>query len=189
MAAGKYSFIIEQGSTVDFTIVYNDSNGNPVNLSRYGSKMQIRQTYGSAPLLTLSSSLNADGTGLNMSNAASGAIEIYIASCTSSMLTFNEAIYDLDISTTRNIQLTTPYSIEGCAFRVNSGPDAYPGFEGLTEATFVNTGVYAPPFNLSDFFNTKYVARLGTFAGAPAQYYLQQVVSALNSLGISLSCP
>lgn len=97
MAAGKYSFIIEQGSTVDFTIVYNDANGNPVNLSQYSSKMQIRETYGSNPLLTLSSSLNADGTGLNMSNAASGAIEIYIASCTSSMLTFNEAIYDLDI--------------------------------------------------------------------------------------------
>jgi hypothetical protein len=97
MAAGKYSFIIEQGSTVDFSIVYNDSNGNPVNLTEFDSKMQIRQTYGSAPLLTLSSSLNGDGTGLNMSNAASGAIEIYIASCTSSMLTFNEAIYDLDI--------------------------------------------------------------------------------------------
>jgi hypothetical protein len=97
MAAGKYSFIIEQGSTVNFSIVYNDSNGNPVDLSQYGSKMQIRQTYSSPPLLTLSSSLNADGTGLNMSNAVSGAIGIYIASCTSSMLTFNEALYDLDI--------------------------------------------------------------------------------------------
>jgi hypothetical protein len=59
--------------------------------------MQIRQTYGSTPLLTLSSSLNADGTGLNMTNAISGAIGIYIASCTSSMLTFVEALYDLDI--------------------------------------------------------------------------------------------
>jgi hypothetical protein len=97
MAAGKYSFIIEQGSTVDFSIVYKDSNGNPVNLTGYGSKMQIRETYNSAPLLTLSSSLNADGTGLNMSNAISGSIGIYIASCTSSMLTFNEALYDLDI--------------------------------------------------------------------------------------------
>jgi hypothetical protein len=97
MAAGKYSFIIEQGSTVDFSIVYSDSNGNPVNLVEFDSKMQIRETYTSAPLLTLSSSLNGDGTGLNMSNAASGAIGIYIASCTSSMLTFNEAIYDLDI--------------------------------------------------------------------------------------------
>lgn len=97
MAAGKYSFVIEQGSTVNFTIVYNDSNGNPIDLSQYESKMQIRETYNSAPLLTLSSSLNADGTGLNMSNAMSGAIGIYIASCTSSLLTFNEAIYDLDI--------------------------------------------------------------------------------------------
>jgi hypothetical protein len=97
MAAGKYSFIIEQGSTVNFSIVYNDANGNPVDLSQFGSKMQIRQTYSSPPLLTLSSSLNADGTGLNMSNAVSGAIGIYIASCTSSMLTFNEALYDLDI--------------------------------------------------------------------------------------------
>ena len=97
MAAGKYSFTIEQGSTVDFVIVYKDSLGIPVNLSTYNSKMQIRLTYGSAPIVTLSSSLNADGTGLNMSNAASGAIEIYIASCTSSMLNFDTAIYDLDI--------------------------------------------------------------------------------------------
>jgi hypothetical protein len=57
----------------------------------------IRQTYSSPPLLTLSSSLNADGTGLNMTNAVSGTIGIYIASCTSSLLTFNEALYDLDI--------------------------------------------------------------------------------------------
>jgi hypothetical protein len=97
MAAGKYSFTIEQGSTVDFIIIYKDSNGSPVDLSTYSSKMQIRLTYGSAPIITLSSSLNSDGTGLNMSNAASGAIGIYIASCTSSMFNFDTAIYDLDI--------------------------------------------------------------------------------------------
>jgi hypothetical protein len=97
MAAGRYSFVIEQGSTLNFSIVYNDSNGAPVDLSQYSAKMQIRQTYSSPPLLTLSSSLNADGTGLNMSSAVSGTIGIYIASCTSSLLTFNEALYDLDI--------------------------------------------------------------------------------------------
>jgi hypothetical protein len=97
MAAGKYSFVIEQGSTLNFSIVYNDANGQPVDLSTYNAQMQIRQTYSSPPLLTLSSSLNADGTGLNMSNAVSGTIGIYIASCTSSLLTFNEALYDLDI--------------------------------------------------------------------------------------------
>lgn len=97
MAAGKYSFTIEQGSTVDFVIIYKDSLGIPVDLTTYNSKMQIRLTYGSPPIVTLSSSLNADGTGLNMINAASGAIEIYIASCTSSMFNFDTAIYDLDI--------------------------------------------------------------------------------------------
>jgi hypothetical protein len=59
--------------------------------------MQIRVTYDSAPIVTLSSSLNPDGTGLNMDNAASGAIGIYIASCTSSMFHFDTALYDLDI--------------------------------------------------------------------------------------------
>jgi hypothetical protein len=54
--------------------------------------------------LTLSSSLNSDGTGLNFSGSnnnqppSSGSIGIYIASCTSSMLTFDgQAYYDLEI--------------------------------------------------------------------------------------------
>jgi hypothetical protein len=98
MAAGKYSFIIEQGSTTNFSIVYTDSTGVPVDLSYYSAKMQIRPYPGSNDLIAkLRSSLNGDGTGLNMSNAASGAIGIFIASCTSSMFNFNEASYDLDI--------------------------------------------------------------------------------------------
>jgi hypothetical protein len=60
--------------------------------------MQIRNSYSSSiPIITLSSSLNPDGTGLNMSNAVSGGITIYIASCTSSMFNFYDAVYDLDI--------------------------------------------------------------------------------------------
>jgi hypothetical protein len=97
MAAGKYSFIIEQGSTTNFTIIYTDSTGAPIDLTSYGSKMQIRLTYDAPPIITLSSSLNPDGTGLNMTNAASGAIGIYIASCTSSMFNFDTALYDLDL--------------------------------------------------------------------------------------------
>jgi len=71
MAAGRYSFIIEQGATV---------------------------------YLTLSSSLESDGTGLNFSGSnnstppTSGSIGIYIASCTSSMLSFDgPAYYDLEL--------------------------------------------------------------------------------------------
>jgi hypothetical protein len=98
MAAGKYSFTIEQGSTVEIPLIYKDNQGVPVNLTQYSSKMQIRDSYGSTPpIITLTSTLNSDGTGLNMSNAVSGGITIYIASCTSSMFNFIDAIYDLDI--------------------------------------------------------------------------------------------
>ena len=70
MAAGKYSFAIEQGSTVDFEITYKDSNGDPIDLTDYQARMQIRPSKGADTVyITLSSSLAADGTGLNMSGS------------------------------------------------------------------------------------------------------------------------
>jgi hypothetical protein len=107
MAAGKYSFVLEQGTTVNFEIQYKDSNGSPVDLTGYNGRMQIASNYASDPTrtiyLTLSSSLNSDGTGLNFSGSngttppSSGSIGIYIAACSSSALTFNTAYYDLEI--------------------------------------------------------------------------------------------
>jgi len=107
MAAGKYSFVIEQGSTTNFEIQYKDSSNTPVDLTGYSGRMQIASDYSSNPnrtvYLTLSSSLNPDGTGLNFSGSngntppASGSIGIYIAACTSSLLTFTTAKYDLEI--------------------------------------------------------------------------------------------
>lgn len=107
MAAGKYSFVIEQGATTNFEVIYKDSNNVPVDLTGYTGRMQIASDYSSVPnrtvYLTLSSSLNPDGTGLNFSGSngstspTSGSIGIYIAACTSSLLTFTTAKYDLEI--------------------------------------------------------------------------------------------
>lgn len=104
MAAGRYSFIVEQGSTVDFEIQYKDANDTPIDLTDYSGRMQFRLSPTSDELyLTLSSSLNSDGTGLNFSGSngttplTSGSIGIYIASCTSSLLDFNTAVYDLEL--------------------------------------------------------------------------------------------
>ena len=106
MAAGKYSFTIEQGTTVDFEIQYKDSNGSPVDLTGYFGRMMIRSNYADdnpTTYLTLSSSRNSDGTGLNFSGSngstppTSGSIGVYIAACTSSALTFATAKYDLEI--------------------------------------------------------------------------------------------
>jgi len=107
MAAGKYSWTLEQGTTISFEIQYADSNGNPIDLTGYNGRMQLRDSYANSPnstiYLTLSSSLNPDNTGLNFSGSngttppTSGSIGIYISSCTSSMLTFGTALYDLEI--------------------------------------------------------------------------------------------
>lgn len=104
MAAGKYSFTIEQGSTLNLELQYKDASGNPIDLSYYGGRMQIRETIASStPYITLSSSLNPDGTGLNFSGSnnstppTSGSIGIYISAASSSLLDFTQAVYDLEI--------------------------------------------------------------------------------------------
>lgn len=103
MAAGKYSFIIEQGATTNFQINWNDETGSAVNLSGYHGRMQIRNSYDSSPLLSLSSSLKADNTGINLSGSngttplSSGSIGIYISAYSSSLLEFGEALYDLEL--------------------------------------------------------------------------------------------
>lgn len=104
MSAGRYPIYIEQGTTVNFEIQYKDSNNNPVDLTGYGARMQLRPSVDSSEVyLSLSSNLNSDGTGINMSGSSpykpptSGSLGIYIASCTSSMLNFDSAVYDLEL--------------------------------------------------------------------------------------------
>jgi hypothetical protein len=107
MGAGRYSFIIEQGSTLNLEIQYKDSTNTPVDLTGYSGKMMIRSNYADQNPTTyaiLSSSLAADGTGLNFSGSngitppASGSIGIYISAVSSSNFTFNTARYDLEIT-------------------------------------------------------------------------------------------
>ena len=107
MSAGKYSFVIEQGATVNFEIQYRDSNNIPVNLTGYSGKMQIRSSYADnnpTTYATLSSSLAADGTGLNFSGSngttplSSGSIGVFISAASSSAFLFNTAYYDLELT-------------------------------------------------------------------------------------------
>ena len=120
MAAGKYSFAIEQGSTVDFEIAYKDSNGDPIDLTDYQARMQIKDSAGgSTTYITLSSSLDACGTGLHMSGSGdlnpptSGTIGIFISAKSSSLLSFDQASYDLEISSGSGDCFTVTRLIEG----------------------------------------------------------------------------
>jgi len=106
MAAGKYTFTVEQGSTVDFRIEYKDSNGVAIDLTDYEARMQLRPSKESSTIYcNLVSVLDADGTGLNMTPAAdglvlpktSGSIGIFISAASSSLFSFSDAYYDLEI--------------------------------------------------------------------------------------------
>ena len=106
MSAGKYSFTIEQGATVDFELAYKDSSGNPIDLTGYQARMQLKNSVGgSTTYITLSSSLDDCGTGLNLSGSkglnppTSGTIGVFLSAKSSSMLTFDQAVYDLEIAT------------------------------------------------------------------------------------------
>tara|TARA_R110000824_G_scaffold13164_1_gene57260 strand:+ start:70 stop:471 length:402 start_codon:yes stop_codon:yes gene_type:complete len=105
MAAGRYSFVIEQGATTNFEIAYTDSNSIPVDLTNHQARMQIRPNIGSDTVyITLSSSLGPCKTGLNLNGSngttppTSGTIGIYIAAISSSQLDFTKGYYDLEIA-------------------------------------------------------------------------------------------
>lgn len=114
MSAGRYSFTIEQGATLDFELAYKDSSNNPIDLTGYQGRMQIRPSVGSDTVYTtLSSSLDDDGTGLNFSGSdglnppTSGTIGIFISAASSSLLDFNEAVYDLELATGSQYPIVT----------------------------------------------------------------------------------
>jgi len=104
MSAGKYSFVIEQGATFELELQYLDPNGDYIDLTGYDGRMQIRpSTTSDTVYLTLSSSLDACGTGLNFSGSSgdksptSGSIGVYISAVSSSALDFTQGVYDLTI--------------------------------------------------------------------------------------------
>jgi hypothetical protein len=105
MAAGKYSFIIEQGATTNFQINWTDDAGAPIDLTGYQARMQVRPAVESTDIIiALSSSLSDScGTGIHLSGSnditplQSGSIGIYISAQSSSLLNFNEAFYDLEL--------------------------------------------------------------------------------------------
>jgi hypothetical protein len=121
MAAGKYSMLIEQGATVDISLVYRDSNNTAIDLTGYNARMKIRSDYADASPTTyfaLSSSLLPDGTGLTL-GGVSGTVRIFISAASTSLQSFDTAYYDLELVSgstnpvvTRLMQGTTKLSKE-----------------------------------------------------------------------------
>jgi len=99
MKAGRYSFTIQQGTTTEFEVIYKDSNLEPVNISNFHSRMQIRPDYADFTdevNICLSSSLDVDGSGLYM-NGLSGSIRVYMSAAKTQEFDFDDGLYDLEL--------------------------------------------------------------------------------------------
>lgn len=118
MAAGKYSFTIEQGTTVDFEIQWTDSGSNKIDLEGYEAAMQIKDTYGGSSILSATSSignnyttvrqksgsafLSVSGSGACDTPTASGSLGIYIGHelTVAATMPLNEYLYDIELTDT-----------------------------------------------------------------------------------------
>jgi hypothetical protein len=103
----KYSFIIKQGKTFERRFVYQTGNPPlPFDFTGYEVRGQIRPTYTSDVILcNLSSSIQPDGTGFNMTPTSasvvlprsSGSIGMVISAFSSSQFNFDTAFIDIEI--------------------------------------------------------------------------------------------
>lgn len=94
--AGIYNFIMDQGSTYTVQLVYNDPNGNPINLTGYTAKMQLRLQYGD-PVAALT--LSTDVGGGIVIDGPTGTINITATDEQTLVLEPTFYVYDLDLIT------------------------------------------------------------------------------------------
>lgn len=89
MSAEVHNLVIEQGATFDQTFIWQDEDGNAIDLTGYTAKMQVREFLDStAVLLELST-----GSGITLD--AAGHIALQATASQTASLNFKTALYDL----------------------------------------------------------------------------------------------
>jgi hypothetical protein len=95
--------------------------------------------------------------------------------------------YDLDLAGLRATLDNAPNNdyYRGVVFRVNTGPNAFDGFRQFLVAVKNGTSAYSGTNGLSDKAEITYIENVTQ--GSTAQYYADQIITALNTLGYSLN--
>ena len=93
MAAADYDLLIEQGATFDLSIVWKDNEDNPIDISGYSARMQIRKTYDSDPVISLTS----DSDGGIVLGGVDGTINIAIDAEATEGIEIRRGRYDLEL--------------------------------------------------------------------------------------------
>lgn len=91
MRAAKFDLVIEQGSTYNKRVQWNDAAGTAVNITGYTAFLEIKNTKEDADALI---SL-AVGTGITLTTPTSGILDIAMTATQTAAFDFDRAVYDL----------------------------------------------------------------------------------------------
>lgn len=94
MPAGKYDITIEQGATFSLVLSWKDSQGNPIDLTGYTAKMDVRRSYSSSDTLL---SLRTNGEGIQIQEL-NGKINLSASAELTEKLPPVSAVYDLELT-------------------------------------------------------------------------------------------
>lgn len=93
MTAGIYNFTMDQGSTWTLSLIYKDPNGDPIDLTGYTAKMQLRsKSNSSTAVLTLATG----GDGITIT-PLTGTISLYATDEQTGLIASGFYVYDLEL--------------------------------------------------------------------------------------------
>jgi hypothetical protein len=95
MAASKYDFAIEQGTSFKISLVYKDSNGNPINLTNWCARLIWKTNTNTSQTF---SSQNIDYSLYKFTiDGVNGKLTLMIPASVTNTYTFSMAKYDLEL--------------------------------------------------------------------------------------------
>jgi len=96
MRAGIYNFTIEQGAKFERFLTWRDQTKTPRDLTGYDARMKIKRKIGGPLILSLTSNPPDEGDGIYL-GGATGVVQLFISSETTTALDFKTAVYDLEL--------------------------------------------------------------------------------------------
>jgi len=92
VAPGILNLTFPQGATWDLSITYTDGDGDPIDLTDYSARMQVRQSYTSTDtVLDLT-----DGSGITLGGTA-GTIDVQVGATATAGVAALQYVYDLEV--------------------------------------------------------------------------------------------
>ena len=98
-ATGQTNCQVDQNADFNMSVTYDDATGQPINLTLYSAKMQIRAGYSEPDaVITLT-----NGSGITLGGAA-GTVGIKVTAAQNALLTGSKSyVYDLVLTSSSNV--------------------------------------------------------------------------------------